>query len=129
LRRRTGTAAAAFQPWCRISPDGAIHAVLILDARDRTHLDIGSPLNISVAARPDAVFASTIDSVSAIKQEAESVTRRSEYQVLCGLPAVDQSEVLHWLGRECKAVFHLPRRSLASDIARWFQSWIDGELS
>jgi putative peptide zinc metalloprotease protein len=129
LQRRTGTAAEAYQPWCRITPTGLIQAVLILDARDRMNVDAGSAVKISVSRLREDVFSSTIHSVSAIQQESESVTRRSQYQVLCRLPAAGETEILHWLGCECNAVFHLPHRSLASDIARWFQSWIDGELS
>jgi putative peptide zinc metalloprotease protein len=129
LSRRLGTSSADSQSWCRISPGGAIEAVLILDARDRKNITAGSPVNISAPTGSGTVISSTVQSVSAIRQDSESVRRASQYQVLCPLPTVGTENVLPWLGKECHAVFHLPHRSLADDLANWLQRWIDGEMS
>lgn len=129
LNRRVGTTANAYQSWCRVSPDGALQAVLVLDARDRRNLDLGSQVNLSAASPYGEVISSRIDSVSEIQQESESVTRSSKYKVLCPMPAVGRQDVLTWMGQECRAVFHLPRRSIAGDVAAWLRSWIDGEMS
>ncbi len=129
LRRQIGTAADAYQPWCRISPAGALRAVLIVDSRDRSNINTGSPVNIAVASVPGTVFSSTIDSVSAIQTETKSIIRQSEYQVLCSLQTIEGPKVMQWLGQDCQAVFQLPPRSLAVDIAVWLQSWIGGESS
>ncbi len=129
LRRRIGTSADSYQRWCRISPDGEIHAVLILDARDRANIHVGSTVNISVSTSPGKIFSSTVDSVSAIHRETSSVTRQSEYQVLCRLPKVGTEEILRWMGTECQAVFPIPQRCLASDIGNWLGGWINGESS
>lgn len=129
LRRRVGASSTGSQPWCRISPSGAVHAVLILDARDRMNITAGSPVNLSLSTSSGKVITSQVHSVSAIQQETESVTRPSRYQVLCQLPEMGTDDVLSGLGQECWAVFHLPFRSMADDIVGWLQSWIDGEMS
>ena len=129
LSRRVGTTASGSTSWCRISPTGSVQAVLVLNARDRRNIDRGSPVNISISSLTGKVVSSTIDSVSAIEQESETVTGQARYKVLCSIPAVGQRDVLSWIGQECLAVFRLAPRSIASDLAAWLQSWIDGELS
>jgi putative peptide zinc metalloprotease protein len=126
LRDRVGTSADDYRAWCRISPDGAVNAVLVIDARDRTNIDVGAAVNISLTESPEIVFSSTITSVSAIENDQPSVTRQAAYQVLCPLPEVDQQKMLRWLGKECKGVFHLPHRTLASDMTQWMSEWLGG---
>ncbi len=126
LRDQIGTFGNAHSAWCRISSDGALHAVLIIDARDRAKIKIGTPVNISLREAPEQVFSSTVISVSAIQQDEPSVTRQAAYQVLCPLPAVDERSILAWLGKECKGVFHLPNRMLAADAKDWIVEWLGG---
>jgi putative peptide zinc metalloprotease protein len=127
LRDRVGTAANAHEPWCRISPRGELYAVLVIDARDRTHVDIGSPVRICLRQSPERVFTSTVTSVSAIERDEPSVTRQAAYQVLCPLPEVDKYEMLQWMGKECQGTFSLPSRTLSSDIAQWIIEWLGGK--
>jgi putative peptide zinc metalloprotease protein len=126
LRNRVGSFAEAGNAWCRISPDGRLDAVLIIDARDRTNIDVGTPVRINRSTSPDEVFTSTVTSVSMIKSDDPSVTRQAVYQALCPLPGASPNEMLRWLGNECKGVFHLPKRSLASDLAEWIREWLGG---
>jgi putative peptide zinc metalloprotease protein len=117
LRQRAGTAADARSAWCRISPDGRLHAVLVIDARDRPHIDVGTPVKISLADSPLPVLTSTVTSVSAIDQDTTSVTRQSAYQVLCPLPPVEPQQLLRWIGKPCRGVFAMPPRRLANELA------------
>jgi putative peptide zinc metalloprotease protein len=131
LRRRVGTAAETQQPWCRISLSGALQAVLILDARDRINIDIGTPVKLCIPGAGQQTFVSNVQSVSAIEPDSKSVIRQAAYQVLCPLPAThyDPQQAVPWLGKECRAVFPLPWRSVAADLADWFRGWIDGQWS
>jgi putative peptide zinc metalloprotease protein len=126
LRDRVGTFADARKSWCRISHDGAVHAVLVIDARDRTNVDVGVPVTIGLSQSPEDTFTSTVVSVSAIEEDQPSVTRRAACHVLCPLPAVKQDELLRWLGKECKGVFHFPNRTLAADMGDWISRWLGG---
>ncbi len=126
LRDRVGTFADARKSWCRISHDGKLHAVLVIDARDRTNVDVGAPVTIGLSQSPADTFTSTVVSVSAIEEDQPSVTRRAAYHVLCPLPAVKQDELLRWLGKECNGVFHLPNRTLAADMGDWISRWLGG---
>jgi hypothetical protein len=121
-----GTAADAHAGWCRIAPDGRIDAVLVIDARDRTEIDVGSPVRISLQQSPEIVFATTVSSVSAIQQDSPSIERQAAYQVLCPLPPVDQQAILRWVGKRCKGVFHLPHRTLVSDLKGWIGERLGG---
>lgn len=127
LRDRVGTAADAHAPWCRIAPDAAMNAILVIDARDRTNIDVGAAVNINLTESPEIVFRSTVAAVSAIENDEPSVTRQAAYQVLCPLPDVDRQDMLRWLGKECRGVFHLPHRTLASDMTQWMSEWLGGQ--
>ena len=126
LRDRVGTFASARQSWCRISQDGELHAVLVIDARDRTNVDVGASVTIGLSESPEDTFTSTVVSVSAIEQDKPSVARRAAYHVLCPLPPVKRDELLRWLGKECHGVFHLPKRTLAADMGDWIGRWLGG---
>lgn len=126
LRDRVGTFAEARQSWCRISHDGALHAVLVIDARDRTNVDVGASITIGLSETPEDTFTSVVVSVSAIAEDEPSVTRRAAYHVLCPLPPVGQDELLRWLGKECNGVFHLPNRTLAAHMSDWIGRWLGG---
>jgi hypothetical protein len=39
---------------------------------------------------------------------------------------VQQKEMLRWLGKECRGVFHLPRRTLAADLTERMCEWLGG---
>lgn len=114
------------QSWCRISRDGKLMAVLVIDARDRMTVDVGTPVQISLLSRPDTVYASEVISVSEIREDRPSIHRRAAYQVLCPLPKVQPSELLGWLGQECHGVFRLPHRTMASDVTRSISEWLGG---
>ncbi len=100
--------------------------MLVIDARDRTNVDVGASVTISLSESPEDTFTSTVVSVSAIEEDEPSVTRRAAYHVLCPLPAVKQDELLRWLGKECNGVFHLPNRTLAADMGDWISRWLGG---
>jgi putative peptide zinc metalloprotease protein len=126
LRDQVGLAAVRHTAWCRISPDGSLHAVLVIDARDRTQIDVGSQVKLSLRESPERVFSSTVVSVSAMEQDQALVTREAVYQVLCPLPAIEAKQVLRWVGKECDGVFHLRKRTVAADLSEWFSEWISG---
>jgi hypothetical protein len=127
LHDRVGTTANAHETWCRISPTGKLHAVLIIDARDRSNVDIGSSVRICLSESPEDVFASTVTSVSAIEQDEPSLTRQAAYQVLCPLPAVGEHDMLQWMGKECCGVFCLRNRTVSSDLTQWIIGWLGGK--
>lgn len=126
LRDQAGRAIVRHKPWCRISLDGSLHAVLIIDARDRSQIDVGAKVRLCLAESPEKVISSTVVSVSAIEEDKPNVTRRAAYQVLCPLPVVGPDEVLSWIGKDCRGVFHLPNRTLASDLTHWLREWLSG---
>ena len=126
LQDRVGMSAQVYDAWCQISPTGALEAALIIDARDRVNIDIGTPVRISLSQAPEQIYHTKVSSVSAIEDDNRSIIRQSAYQVLCPLPAVNQNQILPWIGKECKGVFHLPRRTLAEDATRWLGEWLSG---
>lgn len=126
LGRRIGTSAKATEPWCRISGDGHLNAVLLIDARDRSEIELDSQVRVSLVRSPETVFSSTVAEVSAIANDDSSVMRLAAYQVICPLPAVPQSEMLPWIGTQCQAVFRLPNQSLAADLSEWLREWLGG---
>ncbi len=123
LSDRVGTLAISQHSWCRISVEGQLHAVLQIDARDRNHIRIGSPVRIALASMPDRTFDSIIESVSAIDNDSESVIRRAAYVVTCPLMKVSDTEILGLLGTQCRAIVRLPARTLAEGL---FQRCKDG---
>lgn len=129
LPQRVGTVAAADVPWCRISRNGKLRAVIVLDGRDRDHIQPGTPVRVWAAGGSGRVWTASVDSVSAIRPDAESMTRESQYMVECRLPAAAGAGVLAQLGSRCQAVFWLPRRTLAAELSDWLGRWISGELS
>ncbi|MFK8111660.1 MAG: hypothetical protein AB8B91_05645 [Rubripirellula sp.] len=126
LRDQIGMAAVRHDAWCRISPDSSLHAVLMMDARDRKQIEIGSTVQLSLCEAPEIVYSSTVVSVSAMAQDNSSVTQQAAYRVLCPLPPVEQGELMSWVGKECHGVFHLPNRTFAADLTQWLSEWIGG---
>ncbi|NND96952.1 MAG: hypothetical protein HKN47_06450 [Pirellulaceae bacterium] len=126
LADQLGTLASTRQAWCRISRDGSIHAALVIDARDRAEINVGSIVKISLTGVPGKVFSSRVSSVSEIKKDERLAVHQDAYQVLCQLPPVDDGELLSMLGQECRGVFRLPRRSFASELVTWVGDWIRG---
>ena len=126
LRDRLGTLADPASAWCRISADGAVEAVFTIDARDRTTIDVGSTVRLCLIDSPRQLFSTQVRSVSAIAADQDAITREAAYQVLCPLPAVESSQMLAWLGKECRAVFRLPSRSIVSDLSQSFCEWLGG---
>ena len=113
-------------PWCRISRSGDIHAALVIDARDRPSIAVGSAVRISLACSPSTVINSVVVSVSEIKRDERAVVGQSAYQVLCRIPPVTFDQLVSMVGQECRGVFQLPRKSFASDIRTWLGDWISG---
>ncbi|WP_218933847.1 zinc metalloprotease [Rubripirellula lacrimiformis] len=118
-----GTLSTSSKAWCRISPDGQLHAVLQVDARDRNHIRLRSAVRMTIAARPDEVIDSWIESVSSIDSDAGSTVRRGGFEVLCPLPMVDSDQVMAMLGSQCRAVVRLPNQSLAGDAWQKWKGW------
>lgn len=126
LADQLGTSVASGQTWCRVGCDGKLHAVFLLDAADRTHLRIGSPVVIHLPGWPQKIVHSQVASVSAIEQVDAGANQLSAYQVICPLPAVSDDQLLWMIGQQCRAVFHLPRRSLAATTLSWMEGWAGG---
>ncbi len=126
LSGRAGTALAAGHVWCRVSENGELQAALVLDARDRSSIDVGSTVMISSSQLPQTVIKSKVVAVSAIRQVDSDLPHNSAYQVLCPLPAIDNDQLMSWVGQECRAVFRLPHRTLASALTSWLENWFRG---
>ena len=126
LSDQSGKAFGANQAWCRVSASGKLHAALAIDARDRPRIREGSSVMISLTQSPESVIAARVDSVSQIKRDDRAVVNQSAYEVLCEIPAVDGSQLVPMIGQQCYGVFHLPRRSFASDFATAIGDWIRG---
>lgn len=126
LHDQVGTYPTSQRPWCRISDDGMLYAVFVIDARDRTNVDVGSAVRIGLRDSPEITYPSNVVSVSAIHDDQQSATRRAAYQVLCPLPPIPFDELMCRLGTECTGVFHLPNRTLADDMGDWIHRWIGG---
>lgn len=129
LLDRAGTLGSIDQPWCRISPDGRIHAVFHLDANDRQTVTTGSPVRIVVpaivvSAIGDQVIETVVESVSPIIQDNANVLRRAGYKVVCELPPVNVDAMLTIVGTPCHGVVKLPWRSIAQDGWDWLEDWI-----
>ena len=124
------TEATTKNPWCRISESWALHAALVIDARDRLHIKTGTQVMISLSRSPEDVIPSTVVSVSEIRQDESTITQESAYQILCPLPdaliADDPDAFLPMIGQECRAVVRLPRRSFSSQFVTWVSDWIRG---
>ena len=126
LRDRVGQENGSQNAWCRISAGGRLHAILVVDASQRSKITAGMPVRIRLSDAPERVLTSSVCSVSAIEEDQPSVTRQAAYQVLCPLPAVDEADLLPWVGKQCQGVFHFPKRSLAADLSRWLGQWFRG---
>ncbi len=126
LRDRVGRSGETREAWCRISQDNTLHAALVIDAQDRSHIRVGSPVRIALTSQPGRIYASTVSSVSEIKNDDRLVVRSAAYQVLCKIPDCQTDERLLMIGQECHGVFQLPRRSFAADFADWLGGWIRG---
>jgi putative peptide zinc metalloprotease protein len=126
LSQRIGRDFDSHVPWCRISADGKLHAVLVIDARDREHILVGSPVSIVPAIHSHRTFASAVESVSEITDDRESVTRAAVYRVLCPLPRYQGDELLMMIGSDCRGVFRLPRQTLAGWLTSRLGEWICG---
>ena len=121
-----GKSLSAGHAWCRVSESGSVQAVFVLDAQDRWSIQIGSIVTISSTQTPQAVIKSKVVAVSAIKQVDSAVPQSAAYQVLCPLPAVDDGQLICWLGQECRGVFRLPPRTLASAFTSWLEDCFRG---
>jgi len=81
---------------------------------------------ISLSRSPESVIAARVDSVSEIRRDERAVVKQSAYEVLCEIPAVDDSQLVSMIGQQCCGVFRLPRRSFASDFTTAIGDWIRG---
>jgi len=127
LHESMGKAAHVHTPWCRISADGRLYAVLILDARDREQIGIGSPVRLGLTGSPGVVVTSQVVSVSELHPETSSATRPAAYQVLCPFPLEHDAQLLSLLGAPCEGVFSLPRERLLRSLANALSRWAKGE--
>ncbi|MGB7346919.1 MAG: hypothetical protein WBD20_22035 [Pirellulaceae bacterium] len=126
LRDRAGQLGSTREPWCRISLDTTLLAALVIDARDRPQIQVGSPVRITLTSDSSRVIESTVSSVSEIKTDQQAPVGSAAYQVLCEIPACSNDELLLMIGQECRGVFQLPYSSFASDWATWWGEWIRG---
>ncbi len=126
LADTVGTSLPAGHAWCRVSENGELQAALVLDAQDRRNIRIGSTVMISSTQSPQTVIKSKVVAVSAIKQINTELPEGAAYQVLCPLPAVDDQQLIAWVGQECRGVFRLPHRTLASGLTEWLKDWFRG---
>ncbi len=129
LSKTLGDDTTRYQPWCRISPDGRIQAVLTADAQDRSVISTGSRVSIALLSQPGQVWESTVTSVSAIEQERQVVARRARYKIVCDLDLSPQgshqnTDLLSVVGSQCEGVVHLPWQSLASRSLDWFKQLV-----
>ena len=126
LPDHVGKMVHAHQTWCRISPNGELHAVFQLDARDRAHVSVGSPVRISLMESPANVWHTRVTSISEISDDQQPVTRQATFEALCPLGDAPPKQLIRWLGKECRTLVELPERSLASDIYQWTVDWLGG---
>ena len=126
LKHRRGTAVESHQTWCRVSPDGSLVAVLLIDAVDRGQIDVGAEVRVSLAEAPETVYSTRVVSVSENRRDRDSATRAAAYRVLCPLPEVAPDELICWSGKECTGVFCLPRRTFAESLSTSIREWLSG---
>ena len=124
LHQRVGRTVDLHLPWCRISSDGQLHAALVVDARDREQIEIGSPVKLCLAVAPDKVFASTVASVSEIHRKEPLIAREAEFRVLCSLPLHAGDRLLQYLGSDCEGVFPLPKKTLFEQLSKTVVGWL-----
>lgn len=123
LERSSASAGAA---WCTVCPDGHLQVSLVLDARDRKHIRLGSAVKVSLASRPDIVFETHITNVSAIVPADLKAVNRAAYRVICPLPDVDRDQLLTWVGQTCQGSIKTEGRSLAKELSVWLNDWFNG---
>lgn len=124
LSQQVGMLGPLEKAWCRISPDGRVHAVFTLNANDRQLVTTGSAVRIMVPALGNHVVESVIESVSPIHADNLNVMRRAGYKVVCTLPVVPDDALLCVVGTCCHGVVKLPWRSIAQDVWFWLENWI-----
>lgn len=124
LSQQLGTLGSLDKAWCRISPDGRVHAVFNLNANDHHLVTIGSAVRIVVPALGKRAIESIVESVSPIDEDKQNVMRRAGYKVVCPLPPIDADAMLSIVGTQCHGVVKLPWRSIAQDSWFWLENWI-----
>ncbi|TWU24400.1 multidrug efflux system subunit MdtA [Novipirellula galeiformis] len=128
LAGQVGTVINSRDPWCRISPDGARHAIFRIDARDHELVTAGTHVRIHLDDGSSQVVSSNIESVSAIHADLQSITREANYQILCPLPAVAIDEMMDSIGIPCSGVIRLPSRAIGADFAKWIGEFVSGRI-
>ena len=125
LYEREGLAVDRHTPWCRISSDGKLHAVLNVRAVDREQIGIGSPVKISLSWEPSRIITSEVVAISEIHDHGEdSFSKRTGFEVLCRMPSFASEPFLSRIGARCVGVFPLPKQSLASYLIRSLGDWV-----
>ena len=126
LRDLVGDAVDVHSPWCRISSDATLHAIFVIDARDRERIDVGSPVKFTMVRSPDDVIATKVLSVSEIRSDDRGLMRKAAFQVVCRLPLRERDRLISLLGARCHGVFPLKKRTLASLLADQLVDWVRG---
>tara|TARA_R110002049_G_scaffold4601_5_gene32122 strand:+ start:176634 stop:178679 length:2046 start_codon:yes stop_codon:yes gene_type:complete len=124
LHQYQGRLVDVHTPWCRISSDGQLHAVLTIDSRDREQISVGSPVKIALSREPGNVFASKVVAMSESHDRvAQSLSHEATFEVLCSLPPAAGNEILARLGSHCYGIFPLPKKTLADHLTQWIGDW------
>ena len=125
LYQQEGLAVDRHTPWCRISSDQALHAVLTVRAVDRDQIRIGSPVKISPSWDAARIVTSEVVAISEIRDDREdSFSPRAGFEVLCRMPSCDTGSFLSRIGSRCVGVFPLPKRNLADYLMQTLGDWI-----
>lgn len=127
LKDRLGSTTQAHESWCRVAPNGRLHAVLELNARDRQFVDVGTRVRICPNDHSGTTLIAEFDSISQLSEDKESITQEAKFQVLCPLELLATDDLIGWLGRDCETIVELPKRTFASDAYQWTLDWLGGK--
>ncbi|WP_442509721.1 hypothetical protein SH528x_001311 [Novipirellula sp. SH528] len=128
LSGQVGALADSREPWCRISPQGQRHAIFQIDARDHDKIKNGTEIRIHLQNGSTEVCSTTIQSVSAIQADSQSIIQEANYQILCPLPASESDEMMDSIGAACSGVIRLPSRAIAADLVYWISEFVRGQI-
>jgi len=126
LRDQRGRSIAPESGWCRLARDQRMVAVLTINAEQRDVVTAGYPVTVSWRTRSGRAIRTRIGQVSAAdRNDTSSLAPAAVFQMVCPLPEFTDADLMADLGATCRAVVHLPRRSLfdrAKDaLIRWIE--------
>ncbi|MDA8745337.1 hypothetical protein N9N28_11940 [Rubripirellula amarantea] len=129
LQSLRGTRSQTGIPWCRVTKEGKLFAVLEANAVYRRELSEGTLLRINESQRPDKVYTAKIVSISAIRRDDHAVTRQASFRVLCEIPTTIgdanlDADFLSRIGGSCVAVADLPGRTLVASVKESLREWL-----